>query len=43
MISSTHPAFAKLGPKLERAHRELETLEAFLARDGAMAQDRVAA
>ena len=30
MISSTLPAFAKLGPKLGRAARELETLNAFL-------------
>jgi uncharacterized protein YutE (UPF0331/DUF86 family) len=30
MISSSHPAFAKLGPKLERAHRELANLDDFL-------------
>ena len=31
MISSSHPAFAKLGPKLERAQRELDNLDGFLA------------
>ncbi|GJD56811.1 hypothetical protein [Methylobacterium dankookense] len=31
MISSSHPAFAKLGPKLERAQRELDNLDRFLA------------
>jgi hypothetical protein len=30
MITSTHPAFARLGPKLERAQRELDQLTEFL-------------
>ena len=31
MIASRLPAFAKLGPKLDRAGRELANLDAFLA------------
>ena len=32
MISSSHPAFAKLGPKLERVQREIDSLDDFLRR-----------
>ncbi len=39
MISSPLPAFAKLGPKLERIEQELAHLSAFLARYDALAAE----
>lgn len=41
MITSTHPAFARLGPKLDRAWRELEQLTEFLRLYDAVPPDLV--
>ncbi|GJD89623.1 MULTISPECIES: hypothetical protein [Methylobacterium] len=41
MIASSHPAFAKLGPKLERAARELRNLDAFLGQYDALPPEAV--
>ena len=41
MISSSHPAFAKLGPKLERVQREIDSLDDFLRRYDSLAPEMV--
>ena len=41
MISSSHPAFAKLGPKLERVRREIGSLDDFLRRYDSLAPEMV--
>ncbi|WP_245930585.1 hypothetical protein [Methylobacterium radiodurans] len=41
MIASSHPAFAKLGPKLERAAREFRNLDTFPAQYDALPPEAV--
>ena len=41
MISSSHPACAKLGRKLERVQREIDSLDDFLRRYDSLAPEMV--
>lgn len=41
MISSSHPAFARLGPKLLRMQRELDNLDEFLKLNASLAPELV--